>query len=61
MARLYTISTEDTAISENSIDLNDQAGKKTKLALWFTPGDDFYGLLTKSERMVNSINQAHGR
>ena len=57
VSRLYNISIEDTAISKNSIDLNDQEGKKTKLALWFTPGNDIYGLLTKSERMINSVNK----
>ncbi len=40
----------------NSIDLNDKNGKKTRLALWFTPGNDIYGLLTKSERMVNAVD-----
>jgi phytanoyl-CoA hydroxylase len=57
VARLYSVSMEDTAISKHSIDLNDQQGKKTKLALWFTPGNDIYGLLTKSERMVNAVNK----
>ena len=55
--KLYSISMQDTAMSKNSIDLNDQKGKKTKLALWFTPGNDIYGLLTKSERMVNAVNK----
>ena len=55
--KLYSISIEDTAISKNSIDLNDQKGKKTKLALWFTPGNDVYGLLTRSERMVSSVDK----
>ncbi|MEJ7694638.1 phytanoyl-CoA dioxygenase family protein, partial [Daejeonella sp.] len=55
--KLFRVATKDAAISKNSYDLNDQTGKKTKLALWFTPGDDVYGLLTRSERMVNSVNQ----
>lgn len=57
VSKLYSISIKDAAISKNSIDLNDQEGKKTRLALWFTPGNDVYGLLTKSERMVNSANK----
>ena len=57
VARLYSVSMKDTAVSKHSIDLNDQQGKKTKLALWFTPGNDIYGLLTKSERMVNAVNK----
>ncbi len=57
VSKLYRVSMEDLAVSKNSIDLNDQEGKKTKLALWFTPGNDIYGLLTKSERMVNSVDK----
>lgn len=57
VSKLYNIAIEDVAISQHSIDLNDQKGKKTKLALWFTPGNDIYGLLTKSERMINSVNK----
>lgn len=57
ITRLHSVATEDSAISQHSYDLNDQSGKRTKLALWFTPGDDIYGLLTRSERMVNSVNQ----
>ncbi len=57
VARLYSVSIEDETMKKNSIDLNDREGKKTKLALWFTPGNDVYGLLTKSERMVNAANK----
>ena len=53
--KLYQVALEDAAIKNNSFDLNDQTGKKTKLALWFTPGDDIYGRLTKSKRMVKSV------
>ncbi|RYY55888.1 MAG: phytanoyl-CoA dioxygenase family protein [Chitinophagaceae bacterium] len=55
--RLYTIATDDRNISRHAFDLNDQQGKKTKLSLWYTPGDDSYGLLTRSERMVGASNQ----
>lgn len=50
--KIHQTALEDTAISKNSYDLNDQSGKKTKLALWFTPGNDVFGLLTRSKRMV---------
>lgn len=50
--KLYKIALADHMISKNSFDLNDQSGKKTKLALWYTPGDDVYGLLSRSERIV---------
>ncbi len=54
--KFYSVASADDTISKHSYDLNDQSGKKTKLALWFTPGDDAYGLLTRSQRMVNGVN-----
>lgn len=57
ISKLYKIAVEDDSISKNSLDLNDQSGKKTKLALWFTPGDDTFGYLTRSKRIVNSVAQ----
>ena len=55
--KLHAIATGDGAMRTHAFDLNDQAGKKTKLTLWYTPGNDAYGLLTKSERMVHSVDQ----
>lgn len=55
--KLYSIAIEDDTMRKHSYDLNDQSGKKTKLALWFTPGNDTYGVLTKSKRMVHAVNQ----
>jgi len=55
--KLYSIATGDENLRQHAFDLNDQSGKKTKLTLWYKPGNDPYGLLTKSERMINSVNQ----
>jgi ectoine hydroxylase-related dioxygenase (phytanoyl-CoA dioxygenase family) len=44
----------------HAFDLNDQSGKRTKLTLWFTPGDDAYGLLVRSESMVHSVQALLG-
>lgn len=55
--KLYKIAIEDDTMKKHAFDLNDQQGKKTKLSLWYTPGNDTYGLLTKSKRMVESANQ----
>ena len=57
VTKLYTIALEDDAMQKHSFDLNDQTGKKTKLALWYTPGNDAYGLLTKSKRIIESVNK----
>lgn len=53
--KLYGIAVGDTVIRENALDLNDQSGKKTKLTLWFTPGEDVYSMMLRSNRMVNSV------
>lgn len=55
-SRLLDIALKDDAIKKKSYDLNDQTGRKTKLALWFIPGEDTFGLLTRSRRMINSAD-----
>jgi ectoine hydroxylase-related dioxygenase (phytanoyl-CoA dioxygenase family) len=55
--KMYSIAIKDDAIAKNALDLNDQNGKKTKLSLWFTPGNDIFGYLTRSERIVNKVSQ----
>jgi len=55
--KLYQTALDDDAMSKNALDLNDQTGKKTRLSLWFTPGDDVFGYLTRSERMISSVEQ----
>ncbi len=57
ISKLYSIATGDDTLRKHAFDLNDQSGKKTKLTLWYTPGNDAYGLLTKSERMINSVDK----
>ena len=57
ISRLYEVALHDDAMRKNAIDLNDQSGKKTKLSLWFKPGNDVFGYLTRSERMVKSVAQ----
>jgi len=57
---LYNLATNDDILRSNAFDLNDQAGKRTKLTLWFTPGNDTFSLLTRSERMVRSVQSLLG-
>ena len=59
--KLYRTAVENSVMQKNAMDLNDQSGKKTKLSLWFTPGDDVFGYLIRSERMVNSVRQLLGQ
>jgi ectoine hydroxylase-related dioxygenase (phytanoyl-CoA dioxygenase family) len=53
--KMYRTALEDEAMRKNALDLNDQTGKKTKLSLWFTPGNDVFGYMTRSMRMVDAI------
>ena len=53
--KLYETALEDDAMRKNALDLNDQQGKKTKLSLWFTPGNDVFGYLTRSKKMINAV------
>jgi ectoine hydroxylase-related dioxygenase (phytanoyl-CoA dioxygenase family) len=55
--KLYHTALEDDAMRKNALDLNDQTGKKTRLSLWFTPGNDVFGYLTRSEKMVSSVSR----
>jgi ectoine hydroxylase-related dioxygenase (phytanoyl-CoA dioxygenase family) len=55
--KMYGIAIQDDAMAKNALDLNDQTGKKTRLSLWFTPGNDIFGYLTRSERIVNRVAQ----
>ncbi|MFA6083107.1 phytanoyl-CoA dioxygenase family protein [Mucilaginibacter sp.] len=58
--KLYSTALNDDAMSKNALDLNDQSGKKTRLSLWFTPGNDVFGYLTRSERMISRVGQLLG-
>jgi len=55
--KMYSTALQDNAMAKNALDLNDQTGKKTKLSLWFTPGNDIFGYLTRSEKLVNGVAQ----
>ncbi len=53
--KLYNVALQDNAMKQNALDLNDQTGKKTKLSLWFTPGNDVFGYLTRSKKVIDAI------
>lgn len=56
IAKLYKVAVEDAVINKNTYNVNDESGRKSKLALWFTSGDDAYGMVTRSEKMVRSVD-----
>ncbi len=59
IALLYALSTDDT-VTGHAFEFRDQSGKRTKLTLWFTPGDDTFGLMSRSERMVEGVQHLLG-
>jgi hypothetical protein len=56
IALLYNTATDDS-ITAHSIDFRDTTGKDTKLTLWFTPGDDPFGLMSRSEKLVYAVGE----
>lgn len=57
---IYQTSVQDQVIKEKSFDFNDSKGLRTKLALWYTPQDDVYGIYSRSARMVNAAEKILG-
>lgn len=58
--RLMSVALQDEAMGKNALDLNDQDGRKTKLSLWFTPGNDPFGYLTRGQTLIGSVAQLLG-
>jgi phytanoyl-CoA hydroxylase len=54
--KLYAIAIEDQVISKKSFDRGDASGLRTKLALWYSLGDDAYSILARSKRIVDGAS-----
>jgi phytanoyl-CoA hydroxylase len=57
VTKLYQIAVDDSAISKHAINVNDSSGKRSKLSLWYKPGNDVYGLLTRGTSLVNAVDK----
>ena len=55
--KLYAIATEDSVVREHATNVTDSTGKNSKLTLWFTPGEDVYSMMLRSERMVDAASR----
>lgn len=55
--KLYAIATSDDVIKDNATHVTDSTGKHSKLTLWFTPGEDVYSMMLRSERMVEGASR----
>jgi ectoine hydroxylase-related dioxygenase (phytanoyl-CoA dioxygenase family) len=58
--RLAEVAQSDRIVEEHSYELLDASGKRTRLALWYTPGDDIYGRLSRSDRMMDAVERLLG-
>jgi ectoine hydroxylase len=47
----------DAVLQSHAMDVRDSQGRKTNLSLWNQPGDDIYGVISRSERIVNAAEQ----
>lgn len=56
VSRLYHIAIDDATISKHAINVNDSTGRRSKLSLWYKPGDDVYGLLTRGKTLVGAVD-----
>ena len=56
-AKLYETAIADATVDKNAININDSTGKRSKLSLWYKPGNDIYGLLTRSESLVSAVDK----
>ncbi|MEO6706734.1 MAG: phytanoyl-CoA dioxygenase family protein [Ginsengibacter sp.] len=57
VTKLSKVAFGDTNIIKHAFELNDKTGKKTKLTEWYFPKNDTYGLLTRSKRIVESVDK----
>jgi ectoine hydroxylase-related dioxygenase (phytanoyl-CoA dioxygenase family) len=55
--RLYNEALQDNNMRKNAIEVDDQSGKKSKLSLWYKPGNDIFSYLARSSRMVDCAGQ----
>jgi ectoine hydroxylase len=51
---------QDQAIRINAMEVIDTQGRRTNLSLWNHPGDDIYGAICRSRRVVDSMEQLLG-
>ena len=54
---LLNAANDDPMMKENVFDVSDQKGQTSQMTLWNHPGDDLWGMVSRSNRIVASIEQ----
>jgi len=57
---LKDIAAEDQVMANNAYERTDAAGRKSKVTLWYEPGDDVFGRLSCSDKMIASVGDCLG-
>ena len=60
MAILLSYAKQDQALSSSAYGRRDSTGRETRLALWNHPGEDLYGMFSRSPRIVDRMEQLPG-
>lgn len=55
-----TAARNDEAIRNHAMDVADTQGRRTNLSLWNHPGEDIYGAIGRSRRIVDAMEQLLG-
>jgi hypothetical protein len=50
----------DHNMQAHAVPIADAAGRQSKLSLWNHPGDDIYGAIARSRRIVDAMEQLLG-
>ena len=60
VALLMEAAQGDATLAENAYGVEDASGRQTRLASWNHPSDDVFGALSRSRRVVDSMEQLLG-
>ena len=60
VALLQKASKGDNVLMQNAHDVKDTSGRNSKLALWDHPRDDIYGMISRSYKVVDRVEQLIG-
>ena len=47
-------------VTDHAFEMKDRLGKRSRLTLWFTPGDDTLGFMSRSDRIVGYVQYLLG-
>lgn len=60
VALMLEVAREDRLLKEHAYGRKDAQGRESRLALWNHPGDDLFGVVSRSRRIVDAMEQLLG-